>query len=209
MRHPLHRQHGKTAACIQRPRPHRPLLMNGDTYINENKMVRRRPTTLNRIRKPRHGYLLGPMHTRRNTTMGWMALAQIGGSLLDSWIGADSAKKANKTNVKLQREQASLGRAHEQHRYATTNGGRQSNRSESASSQSQAQAPQTPSVTPATVEPENRSSVGDAVFKAMTAKQMAANTELTTQQAPSTKSRPTYARAGFQQELSDAREQKR
>jgi len=37
--------------------------------------------------------------------MGWMALAQIGGSLLDSWIGADSAKKANKTNVKLQREQ--------------------------------------------------------------------------------------------------------
>jgi len=37
--------------------------------------------------------------------MGWAAAAQIGGQLLDSWIGADSAHKANRTNIKLQREQ--------------------------------------------------------------------------------------------------------
>jgi len=62
----------------------------------------------------------------------------------------------------------------------------------------------TPSVTPATVEPENRSSVGDAVFKAMTAKQMAANTELTTQQARVNKVEADIREAGFQQESARA-----
>lgn len=37
--------------------------------------------------------------------MGWMAAAQIGGSLLDTFMQSHSADKANKTNIKLQREQ--------------------------------------------------------------------------------------------------------
>lgn len=37
--------------------------------------------------------------------MGWMAAAQIGGSILDAAVGADSQHKANRTNIKLQREQ--------------------------------------------------------------------------------------------------------
>jgi len=37
--------------------------------------------------------------------MGWMAAAQIGGAVADSWIQSDSARAANKTNIKLQREQ--------------------------------------------------------------------------------------------------------
>lgn len=37
--------------------------------------------------------------------MGWMAAAQIGGELLDSWISSNSAHKANRTNIRLQREQ--------------------------------------------------------------------------------------------------------
>lgn len=37
--------------------------------------------------------------------MGWMAAAQIGGELLDSWISSNSAHKANRTNLRLAREQ--------------------------------------------------------------------------------------------------------
>lgn len=37
--------------------------------------------------------------------MGWMAAAAIGGSLVDSWISESSAHKANRTNIKLAREQ--------------------------------------------------------------------------------------------------------
>lgn len=37
--------------------------------------------------------------------MGWMAAAQIGGSILDGLISSDSAHRANRTNIKLQREQ--------------------------------------------------------------------------------------------------------
>lgn len=37
--------------------------------------------------------------------MGWMAAAQIGGSIIDSWLSSDSAHKANRTNIQLQREQ--------------------------------------------------------------------------------------------------------
>lgn len=37
--------------------------------------------------------------------MGWMAAAQIGGEILDSWIGSTSAHKANRTNIQLAREQ--------------------------------------------------------------------------------------------------------
>lgn len=37
--------------------------------------------------------------------MGWMAAAQIGGELLDSWIDSSSAHKANRTNIQLSREQ--------------------------------------------------------------------------------------------------------
>lgn len=34
-----------------------------------------------------------------------MAAAQIGGEILNSWIGSSSAHKANRTNIKMQREQ--------------------------------------------------------------------------------------------------------
>lgn len=37
--------------------------------------------------------------------MGWMAAAQIGGEVLDSWISSSSAHKANRTNIRLAREQ--------------------------------------------------------------------------------------------------------
>lgn len=36
---------------------------------------------------------------------GWLEAAQIGGELLGNWINADSAHKANRTNIRLQREQ--------------------------------------------------------------------------------------------------------
>lgn len=37
--------------------------------------------------------------------MGWMAAAQIAGEVANSWIQSDSAHKANRTNITLQREQ--------------------------------------------------------------------------------------------------------
>lgn len=37
--------------------------------------------------------------------MGWMAAAAIGSSVLEGWIGASSAHKANRTNLKISREQ--------------------------------------------------------------------------------------------------------
>lgn len=37
--------------------------------------------------------------------MGWMAAAQIGGEILDSWIESNSAHQANRTNIQLARDQ--------------------------------------------------------------------------------------------------------
>lgn len=40
--------------------------------------------------------------------MGWMAAASIGGDLLGAWAGSHTAHQANRTNIKLAREQRSF-----------------------------------------------------------------------------------------------------
>lgn len=114
--------------------------------------------------------------------MGWAAVAQIGGEILDSWIGASSAHKANRTNIRLQREQ----QAWEEKMSNTAIQRRKDDFVRAGFNPLLAATgvgASTPSIAPARVEPENRSSIGASVATALQLKNLQAQTELTTQQA--------------------------
>lgn len=120
----------------------------------------------------------------------WGAVAQGALQLADTWMQSSAAHKANRTNIRLQREQQQweerMSNTAIQRRAADIEaaGG---NRALAFVNDSQAS---TPTVAPARVEPTYKGGASDAIVKGITAamlsaqlNQMKATTELTTQQA--------------------------
>lgn len=120
--------------------------------------------------------------------MGWAAAAAIGGQILDSWISSSSAHKANRTNIKLAREQ----RAWEQE-MSNTSVQRRADDVEKAGFNRLLAATgpgaSTPSVSAPTVEPTYRGEftrgggAAAALVQAEQLRNLRANTELTTAKA--------------------------
>lgn len=119
--------------------------------------------------------------------MGWMAAAAIGGSLLDVWGNSTAQHKANRTNIKLQREQQAWeeGMANSAiQRRASDIEKAGGNRALAFTNGSEAT---TPNISPARVEPAYRGNLGSAALTAATIKQVQAQTENTEAQTKATK----------------------
>lgn len=114
--------------------------------------------------------------------MGYMAAAMIGGSLLDTWVGSDSAHKANRTNIRLAREQRDF-----EERMSNTAVQRRADDFEKAGFNRLLAATgagaSTPTMSAPTVAPTTRSDIGGAVASAAQLRNLNAQTELTSQQA--------------------------
>lgn len=115
--------------------------------------------------------------------MGWMAAAAIGGSILDSWIGSDSAHKANRTNLRIARENRDFTE-----RMSNTAVERRAQDFERAGFNRALAATggvgaSTPTVSNPDMQPENRSNIGGAISSAAQLQNLNAQTELTRQQA--------------------------
>lgn len=122
----------------------------------------------------------------------WLAAAAFGGSLLDAYSGQSAAQRANRTNVKLQREQQkweeSMSNSAVQRRADDIEkaGG---NRALAFTTGSEAS---TPTISPAKVEPAPfKANLGSAALTAAQLKNLNASTALTT------------AKAGQEQEMLD------
>lgn len=132
--------------------------------------------------------------------MGWAAAAAIGGSIIDSWVGSTSASKANRTNIKLQREQQKW-----EERMSNTSMQRKVADLTAAGLNPMLAAggpgASTPTVSPAQVQPANRSNIGQGISSALQLQNLKAQTELTTQQARVNKVEADIREIGKAQEL--------
>lgn len=132
---------------------------------------------------------------------GWLAAAQAAMQIGETWMQSSSQHKANRTNIKLQREQQAW-----EERMSNTAIQRHADDIEKAGGNRalafvNGQQASTPTVTPARVEAPDYKGIGAGVMSGLTAAQMAANTKKILAEARITNVEADIREAGKEAEL--------